>query len=137
MLSGVPADGTITAEMAFMFGERSRPDSTIDYPIGGAATVVGALVRGLEKHGGKLLLKSHVDQVRVSTGVEWSLLTPTPALWGGGLDTAHHLAAVLLDGPALLTLFPQRTSRDKLTQRVWVWGARRCWWRVGAPWGCS
>lgn len=65
VLSGVPADGTITAEMAFMYGERNRKGATIDYPIGGAATVVGALVRGLEKYGGKLRLKSHVKQVRV------------------------------------------------------------------------
>eukprot|EP00854_Cymbomonas_tetramitiformis_P019420 gene19420-23220_t len=62
VLSGVPANGTITAEMAFMYGERNRPESTIDYPIGGAEAVVGALVRGVEKNGGELKLKSHVEQ---------------------------------------------------------------------------
>mmetsp|Transcript_10336 Transcript_10336/g.21556 ORF Transcript_10336/g.21556 Transcript_10336/m.21556 type:complete len:583 (-) Transcript_10336:1049-2797(-) len=68
VLSGVPADGTITAEMAFMYGERNRKGSTIDYPIGGAEAVINALVRGMEKHGGKLLLRSHVDEILIENG---------------------------------------------------------------------
>mmetsp|Transcript_31762 Transcript_31762/g.38373 ORF Transcript_31762/g.38373 Transcript_31762/m.38373 type:complete len:589 (-) Transcript_31762:154-1920(-) len=65
VLSGVPANGTISAEMTFMFGERNRPGSTIDYPIGGSGAVVGALVDGLEENGGKLLVNAHVEQVLV------------------------------------------------------------------------
>eukprot|EP00976_Prorocentrum_cordatum_P071983 1180531-Prorocentrum_minimum.AAC.9 len=68
VLSGLPADGTITAEMAFMYGERNRKGSTIDYPIGGAEAVINALVRGMEKHGGKLMLKSHVDEILIEDG---------------------------------------------------------------------
>lgn len=65
LLSGLPADGTIAAEMAFMFAEWYRPGVVLDYPIGGSGAVVGALVRGLERHGGRLKLNAHVEQISV------------------------------------------------------------------------
>ncbi|NEQ98814.1 MAG: NAD(P)/FAD-dependent oxidoreductase, partial [Cyanothece sp. SIO2G6] len=68
LLSGLPADGTLAAEMAFMFGEWYRPDVTLDYPIGGSGALVDALVRGLKQHGGRLLLNAHVNQVMVAGG---------------------------------------------------------------------
>ena len=68
VLSGMLADDTITAEMAFMFMERNRPGSTIDYPMGGSAAIVDALVRGIEKNGGRVLLRSHVDSILVEGG---------------------------------------------------------------------
>lgn len=41
--------------------------------MGGSEAIIHALIRGLEKHGGRLLLKSHVDQIIVegdrATGV--------------------------------------------------------------------
>ena len=68
VLSGMPAKDTITAEMAFMFMERNKADSTIDYPMGGSEAIIGALVRGIEKRGGRLLLRSHVEQILVEGG---------------------------------------------------------------------
>ena len=65
LLSGLPADGTIAAEVAFMFAEWYRPGVVLDYPIGGSAALVNAFVRGLEKNGGRLMLNAHVDQVLV------------------------------------------------------------------------
>ena len=65
LLSGLPADGTIAAEVAFMFADWYRPNAVLDYPIGGSAALVNALVRGLERHGGRLLLNSHVAEVLV------------------------------------------------------------------------
>ena len=65
LLSGLPADGTIGAEVAFMFAEWYRPGVRLDYPVGGSGALVDALVRGLEKHGGRLLLGTHVDRVVV------------------------------------------------------------------------
>ena len=56
-----------TAEMAFMFLERNSGRSKIEYPIGGSAAIVGALVRGIEKYGGKVTLRSHVEEVRISS----------------------------------------------------------------------
>ncbi|WP_017324122.1 NAD(P)/FAD-dependent oxidoreductase [Synechococcus sp. PCC 7336] len=66
LLSGLKAHGTVTPEMAFMYGERDR--SVIDYPIGGSGAIVAALVRGLEKWGGKLRLRSHVSEIQVEGG---------------------------------------------------------------------
>jgi phytoene dehydrogenase-like protein len=68
LLSGLPADGTSAAEMAFMFAEWYRPGVQLDYPIGGSGAMVDALVRGLKKHGGTLRLNAHVDQVLVDQG---------------------------------------------------------------------
>jgi carotene isomerase len=65
-LSGMDAGGTPLAEMAFMFRERFR--TSVEYPLGGSQAIVSALVRGLEKHGGKLMLRAHVDSVIVEGG---------------------------------------------------------------------
>lgn len=63
MLSGLPAHGTSAAEMAFMFAEWYRPDVTLDYPVGGSEAIVDALIRGLKKNGGELILSSHVAEI--------------------------------------------------------------------------
>ncbi|CAG9466303.1 unnamed protein product [Pedinophyceae sp. YPF-701] len=63
LLSGLPADGTIAAEVAFMFNEWYRPDCALEFPKGGSGGMVAALVRGLERHGGELMLKAHVDEI--------------------------------------------------------------------------
>jgi phytoene dehydrogenase-like protein len=65
-LSGMDAGGTPLAEMHFMFRERFQ--ASVDYPLGGSQAIVDALVRGLEKHGGKLMLGAHVDSVMVEDG---------------------------------------------------------------------
>lgn len=65
LLSGLPADSTSAAEVAFMFADWYRPNAVLDYPVGGSAALVEALVRGLKRHGGELLLNAHVEQVLV------------------------------------------------------------------------
>lgn len=68
MLSGLPANGTICAEMAFMFADWYRPQVLLDYPQGGSGAIVAALVRGLEKFGGKIRLNSHVEKILTESG---------------------------------------------------------------------
>ena len=51
------------AEMAFMFMERNAGKSTIDYPVGGSRAIVDALVRGIRKHGGRVLLRAPVQEI--------------------------------------------------------------------------
>ena len=63
LLSGLPAEGTIAAEVAFMFADWYRPGVQLDYPQGGSAALVAALVRGLQKHGGELRLNAHVEEI--------------------------------------------------------------------------
>ncbi|MBW4565094.1 MAG: NAD(P)/FAD-dependent oxidoreductase [Mojavia pulchra JT2-VF2] len=66
LLSGLKAHGTIAPELAFMLGERSR--AGVEYPVGGSGAIVQALVRGLERWGGKLRLGCHVEQILVESG---------------------------------------------------------------------
>lgn len=63
LLSGMKAHQTVAPEMAFMFGERDQ--SVVDYPKGGSGALVAALVRGLQRWGGELRLKTHVEQIVV------------------------------------------------------------------------
>eukprot|EP00977_Amphora_coffeiformis_P025028 scaffold17996_cov194-Amphora_coffeaeformis.AAC.14 len=64
-LSGLPADGTITAEMAMMMGEFYDDDAVMDCPVGGAKSIAEALVRGLEKYGGSIYYSSHVERIQL------------------------------------------------------------------------
>eukprot|EP00879_Flechtneria_rotunda_P013399 GHRR01013989.1.p1 GENE.GHRR01013989.1~~GHRR01013989.1.p1 ORF type:complete len:344 (+),score=119.41 GHRR01013989.1:1930-2961(+) len=85
VLSGMLAKDTLTAEMVFMFMERGVGKGRIDYPMGGSESIIKALVRGLEKHGGRLMLRSHVAQILVENGkAQGVALRPQVA----GRDTA-------------------------------------------------
>lgn len=66
LLSGLKPNGTIAPEVAFMLGERSRVG--VEYPLGGSGAIIQALVRGLERWGGKLRLGCHVEQIIVKSG---------------------------------------------------------------------
>jgi len=65
LCSGMKAKDTITAEMAFMFGERNDGESTIDYPLEGSKAIVEALLRGIQKFGGQVLLRTPVEEIVV------------------------------------------------------------------------
>lgn len=65
LLSGLPADATNAAEVAFMFADWYKPHVKLDYPVGGSAALVDALIRGLKKHNGKLILNAHVEAIIV------------------------------------------------------------------------
>ncbi|AFZ01954.1 phytoene desaturase family protein [Calothrix sp. PCC 6303] len=72
LLSGLKANGTVAPEVAFMLGERSR--AGVEYPIGGTGAIIDAFVRGIERFGGVMRSRSHVNQVLISnnsvTGVQ-------------------------------------------------------------------
>jgi phytoene dehydrogenase-like protein len=63
LISGMPMAHTNAAAMATLFGEWFEPDASLDYPRGGSAAVVEALVRGLQSHGGELRLGARVARV--------------------------------------------------------------------------
>jgi len=65
LLSGLPAEGTSAAEMAFMFADWYQPGVRLDYPVGGSGALVDALVRGLKRQGGELMLNAHVEQILI------------------------------------------------------------------------
>ena len=68
VLSGMTARDTLAPEMAFMYAERSKGDTALDYPVGGVGAIVDALVRGLERWGGTLHLASPVAGVEIEGG---------------------------------------------------------------------
>lgn len=68
LLAGVKSNGILSAEMIYMFAEWYKPGCCLEYPLHGSAAVVDALVRGLQKFGGRLSLRSHVDKVVVENG---------------------------------------------------------------------
>ncbi len=68
--------GDIRADsLLFAAGERNSGASTIDYPMGGSGAIVDALVRGIERLGGRVLLRTHVDRVRTQSRIQ-SLIQP-------------------------------------------------------------
>lgn len=113
LLSGLKAHGTIAPEVAFMLGERSR--AGVEYPVGGSGAIVKALMRGLERWGGQLLLGCHVEQILVESGkvVGVRLKSPLPTpLRGLSLqpDTSHQNEKNL---PTWLTLADTKASLNK------------------------
>lgn len=54
--------------MIYMFAEWYKPGCSLEYPLQGSGAVVDALVRGLEKFGGRISLRSHVENVVIENG---------------------------------------------------------------------
>ena len=63
--TGLPADGTIAAAVAYTMRDLHQKGAKLDYPIGGSAAVVEALIRGMTKgnHASKILYNSHVTRI--------------------------------------------------------------------------
>jgi phytoene dehydrogenase-like protein len=68
LISGLGMEQTSAAAMATLFGEWFEPGACLDYPLGGSPAVADALVRGLERHGGTLRLRSAVERILVEGG---------------------------------------------------------------------
>ncbi len=67
LLSGVDASGTVSAEFAAVFGA-SDSLGVSEFPRGGAEEIAKALLRGLEKYGGEVRLRTHVEEIIVEKG---------------------------------------------------------------------
>ena len=68
LISGLGIDQTSAAAMATLFGEWFEPQACLEYPLGGSAAVAAALVRGMERHGGRLRTGSAVERILVERG---------------------------------------------------------------------
>lgn len=114
-LSGLLADGTICAAVSYTLGDLHRKNSLLDYPVGGSAAVCDALVETVTKRGGKLLLRTHVDQILIEDGRAAGVV-----LKGGDVIRANH--AVVNNAPvwALPKLLPDKYETTK-------WGITNIW----------
>jgi phytoene dehydrogenase-like protein len=126
VLSGMPARDTLAAEMAFMFSERGRGLDRIDYPLGGSAAVVDALVRGIERFGGRVLLRAEADEVLVEGGRAVGVaLKPRAGGGGGGGDKRREVVrasrAVVSNASAWATraLVRRHTALDGGAPAAW------------------
>lgn len=101
LLSGLKTNGTITAEIAFMFGERFQKGKT-EYPINGTKSIIDELVAGILAQGGELRLNCHVDEILIdekenkAIGVRLRksndiLVAPLILCNASVWDTLHHL----------------------------------------------
>lgn len=52
----------------YMFSEWYKPGCCLEYPLNGSGAIVDALVRGLQKFGGQISLRSHVENIVVEGG---------------------------------------------------------------------
>ncbi|XP_035823892.1 carotenoid isomerase 1 isoform X1 [Zea mays] len=68
LLAGVKSDGALSAEMVYMFAEWYKPGCLLEYPLGGTGAIIDALVSGIEKFGGRLALRSHVEKILIENG---------------------------------------------------------------------
>ena len=68
LISGMPMGDTNAAAMATLFGDWFDPEASLDYPVGGSAAVVDALVQGLKRHGGTLRTQARVEQILLEDG---------------------------------------------------------------------
>lgn len=62
-LSGLDAAHTQAAPVSYTMGDLHRKGRMLDYPKGGMDSLIGALVKGLVKHGGELRLNSRVERL--------------------------------------------------------------------------
>eukprot|EP00793_Prasinoderma_coloniale_P005753 PRCOL_00004227-RA len=63
--SGFPAEGTMGAAMIYCLANFHKPGAVLNAPVGGTGAVVGTLSGALERHGGSMRLRSHVEEIEV------------------------------------------------------------------------
>lgn len=54
---------TPALQVAFMFNEWYKPESTLEFPVGGSQAMADALARGVRRRGGRVHVRSHVEQI--------------------------------------------------------------------------
>ena len=102
-LSGLLADGTVCAAVSYTLGDLHRQGSVLDYPVGGSGAVCDALVRSLERNGGRFLKSTPVEKILVEDGKASGVV-----LKGGEVIKATH--AVVNNAPvwALPKMLPDK-----------------------------
>lgn len=118
LLSGLRANATIAAEMIFMYGERCG--APMEYPVGGARSLVNELASGISARGGHIACNAHVDEIIVrggsAVGVRMrrggrEILTDSSVLSSASL---WDMLLKLVPQASLPTSFRERALRDNV-----------------------
>lgn len=113
LLSGLPADGTISAEVAFMMKEWFDPKATLEFPKGGSQALVEALVRGVTKHGkGQVRLGAHVSEILLDESSGKKAKATGIRLRNGDVITARRAVVSNASTPDMLSLLPADAVPD-------------------------
>ena len=65
----MPAEGTLSAVMAYMVDDFYKPNAVMDFPKGGSGALVAALERGVVKNGnGNVIRRATVEEIIVEDG---------------------------------------------------------------------
>lgn len=116
LLSGLPANGTLAAEMAFMFADWYRPNVVLDYPKGGGGALVEALVRGVQRYGGLIRLNATVQQILVDSSNATQRAVGVQ-LKSGEQILARHAVVSNASGWDTLKLVPDAARSPALQKR--------------------
>jgi phytoene dehydrogenase-like protein len=98
LLQGLPAEGTMSAVIAYMLNDWYKPDVILDYPRGGSGAIVEALVRGITKHDGcEVVLNSHVDEILLSSSDDDGRACGIVTVPSRGPNKGQHIAYTARD----------------------------------------
>jgi len=61
----MPAEGTLSAVMAYMMDDFYKPNAVMDFPKGGSGAIIAALERGVLKNGGKVIRRATVEEILI------------------------------------------------------------------------
>lgn len=75
LLSGLPANGTITAEVAFMLEEWTNTEARLEFPKGGSQKLADALAESITRNDGKIYVREHVENIVVKDGTAIGIKT--------------------------------------------------------------
>ena len=105
--SGFPAEGTMGATMIYSIPGFHRPGASLCAPEGGTQAVVNKLQYCLEKFGGELQLKSHVEEIIVEDGEAKGV-----RLRNGKVIKANH---AVVSNATIWDTVPMLPDADELT----------------------
>ena len=102
-----PAEGTMGATMIYSIPGFHRPGASLCAPVGGTAAVVDKLGGCLEKFGGSMELKKHVEEIIVEDGEATGVV-----LKGGRIVRAKH---AVVSNATVWDTVPLLPNREELT----------------------
>lgn len=161
LLQGLPSEGTLIAVIAYMLADWYREGVVLDFPKGGSGAIVDALVRGINKKGGKVFLRKHVEEVIVEngkalgvkykdkTGTQKTILANTAVVSnidmynsrklipvGKNIDFDQYMASMMKETPKLASFIHLHAGIDATGLPTEASESLPAQWAVVCDWDC-